>query len=131
MSDYPVDVTLEVCANGLLGFIGLLFLFALNRDGIPSGFRVAPASAREWLIFYFHTLEAFTLIGLWICGIGRGRYISWAFPVTVVSFCLVFLSSLVVWRWDRSLCYRELLFCVCAFLLAGFAFPAIAVTREA
>ncbi len=131
MTSYPFDVTLEVCANGLLGFIGLLFLFAFDREGIPSGFRLLPASSREWLIYYLHTLEAFTLIGLWICAIGRGRYIPWAFPITLGSFALVFLSALVVWRWDHRLCYRQLLFCVVAFLLAGFAFPAINATREA
>ncbi len=131
MTTYPLDVTLEVCANGLLGLIGLLFLFALNRDGIPSGFRLLPASRREWLIFYLRTVEAVTLIGLWICGIRHGHYIPWAFPITLGSFVLVFLSALVIWRWDHRLCYRELLFCVVAFILAGVAFPAIAVTREA
>jgi hypothetical protein len=131
MTFYPFDVTLEVCANGLLGFIGLLCLFALNREGIRPGFRLLPESAREWLIYYLHTLEVSTLVGLWICGIGHGRYIPWAFPVTLASFTLVLLSSLVIWRWDHRLCYRELLFCLVAFLLAGFAFPAINATREA
>ena len=130
-SSYPLDVTLEVCANGLFAFLGLLCLFALNRDGITSGFRWMPSSAREWLIYYFHTLESFTLSGLWICGIGHGRYAQWAFPVTLGTFAVLFLSSFIVWRWDHRLCYRELVFCLIAFILAGFAFPAMNSIREA
>jgi hypothetical protein len=125
ITSYPLDVTLEVCASGFLCFIGLFVLFGLNRKGLPSGFRLLPASAQEWLIYYFHTFEAVTLVGLWICGIDRGRYIPWAFLVTLAASAIVFVSALVVWRWDHRLCYRELGFCLVAFLLAALAFPTI------
>jgi len=125
------ELVLAVCTHGLLALLLISFVFALNRDGIPTRFRVRPSSAHEWRIYYLHTLEALTLAGLYCFSIGHSPYAGLAAAIALSSFGLLILSSLAIWHWDHHLCYRELIFCVVLFLLVVFAFPAISITREA
>jgi hypothetical protein len=111
------------CTAAFFAFVGLLCLFALNRTGIPPGFRVWPASRREWLVYYFHTLEAVTLILLWFSMMDHGNGGPESFAIVLGSIAALLLSSLAVWPWERRLCYRELVFCLWMILLLTFAFP--------
>ena len=127
---FEFEIFAPVLVEGFLGTIILLMIFALNCEGVRSGFRLKPESSHEWLIYYFHLLESLTPFFAYVSFIGRGMYGSWSVPLFLGCFALLFVSSLVVWFWNRSLCYRELLFQLVLVLFAGFCFPAIAVTRE-
>jgi hypothetical protein len=113
----------ELCSATLVAVLAFAGLFSLNRGGIAPGFRVWPASRREWLVYYFHTLEAVTLAVLSICMLDLGNGGPELFAIVLGSIAVLLVSSLAVWPWDRPLCYRELVFCLWMILLLTFVFP--------
>ena len=134
MMDYLSDPerVFAVCVHGFFALLIILFIFALNREGIPAGFRVAPSSAKEWLVYYFHTVEAVTVAGCYYIGaVHQSPHTQIITVLVLSSFCLLILSSLAVWPWDRQLCYRELVFCLCLLLSVGLMFPSVMIEKQA
>ena len=115
---------------GIAASLLLLFVFSGNRAGIRPGFRILPDSAREWSVYVFHTLECLTLIGLWFCTFGGGRFASVAVPFTLASYGLLLIGSLVILRWDCQLGRRQLAVCTGLLLLVFLFYPATKVHGE-
>ncbi|HEX8309796.1 MAG TPA: hypothetical protein VF614_00670 [Chthoniobacteraceae bacterium] len=102
-------------------------LYQLTSGGEFDGFRVVPASAREWVGYWFRTLEL-TLIASIL--LGWCRVVTELVAVSfVASFFLLLASSVVFWRSDRGLSVSAV-WCLILAALGVLMYPAVSAVRE-
>jgi|SRR5687768_4003855 len=111
MIDPDVLRPLTIVGACVAVFAFLLHLF--TSDPETPGFRVLPHSARDWLGYWFRTLELILIATMLL---GGARVASLAVGVAFAgSFLLLLTSSVVFWRSDRGLA------------IGGFGFVALAI----
>ena len=111
MIDTDVLLTVGKIGAGFGLFAAVLYLFTCGD--VPSGFRVFPATAEEWVGYWFRSLELTFSACILLSGarivteVGRIVFLG--------SVFLLLASSVVFWRSDRTLAVSGL----CFLLLAG------------
>ncbi|MDQ3621908.1 MAG: hypothetical protein M3463_05375 [Verrucomicrobiota bacterium] len=125
MIDTEVLYSVAKTGAGFAVFAAVLYLFTSDEE--PRGFRVFPASAREWIGYWFRTLEL-TLAACMLLGLCRGVTAVVLIVVAfIASFVFLAASSIIFWRSDRDLSISGVCFLVLAALYV-FMYPARAAS---
>ena len=124
MIDTEVLFTVAWIGAGLGVFAAVLY--GLTSEEEFRGLRVFPASAREWVGYWFRTLEL-TLVACIVLGFCRAltEFVAIAFAA---AFFLLLASSVVFWRSDRNLSISGVWFLMVA-ALSVFLFPTLPGVR--
>ncbi len=134
------NIIFQFVIAGLAALVAVALFGGFSRSRTP-GFRVFPATAAEWVAFWFHTLEFLlfcsmvALIALGRPSLPTARHVPFVrvndlSTFTAMIALLLLASAVAFWRRDRALC-RGAIAWFCAFALFLFIFPFFAgVTKS-